>query len=85
MLSDKPKYIRTVLGRTTANELISNNNGCSVLQGYPKITALPSEHLIQNLCDYLHPIEGQDPKELICLKNLSKIIFIACVVISSTD
>ena len=74
MLSDKPKYIRTVLGRTTINELISNNKGSSVLQGYPKITALPSEHLIQNLCDYLNPIEGQDPKELICLKNLSKII-----------
>ena len=74
MLSDKPKYIRTVLGRTTINELISNNKGSSVLQGYPKITALPSEHLIQNLCDYLNPIEGQDPKALICLKNLSKII-----------
>ena len=40
MLSDKPKYIRTVLGRTTINELISNNKGYSVLQGYTKITAL---------------------------------------------
>ena len=74
MLSDKPKYIRTVLGRTTINELISNNKGSSVLQGYPKITALPSEHLIQNLCDYLNPIEGQDPKELICLKNYWRIV-----------
>lgn len=65
------KFIPTVLGKISSSFLLSQEK---IDTNKPKITTLPYEHLIQNLCDYLHPISGQESKDSITLSNLSIII-----------
>ena len=76
MSEEKQKYIRTITGKITKEEIlkkIKENNSISK-KNFPKITTLPFEHIIQNLCNYLNQIPNIEPKENITLSNYSNII-----------
>lgn len=73
-IQSKQRFIPTVSGKITIDLLKSQSmNNYSPL--FPNITTLPYEHLIQNLCDYIHIDNNiMDQKEEISLSNLNKII-----------
>ena len=76
MSEDKQKYIRTITGKITKDEILTSikeNNSISK-KNFPKISTLPFEHIIQNLCNYLNQIPNIEPKENITLSNYSNII-----------
>ena len=76
MSEEKQKYIRTITGKITKEEILKkiNENDSLSKKNFPKITTLPFEHIIQNLCNYLNQIPNIEPKENITLSNYSNII-----------
>ncbi len=76
MSEEKQKYIRTITGKITKEEILKkiNENNTLSKKNFPKITTLPFEHIIQNLCNYLNQIPNIEPKENITLSNYSNII-----------
>ena len=76
MSNERQTFIRTITGKITKEDILKNINEIDSQiskQLFPKITTLPFEHIIQNLCNYLNQIPNIEPKENITLSNLSTI------------
>ena len=76
MSNERQTFIRTITGKITKEDILKNINEIDSQiskQLFPKITTLPFEHIIQNLCNYLKKTQLIEPKENITLSNLSTI------------
>ena len=76
MSDERQTFIRTITGKITKEDILKNINEIDSQiskQLFPKITTLPFEHIIQNLCNYLNKTQYIEPKENITLSNLSTI------------